>query len=386
MTTPLATEGSVRAPVVQRSLPWFAHGLANLAVVTALALASWYLLVDPKWSGLDIYPQPLIAFIFWTVTTFVWLGFNLDFHGFDRLPQPLRGIALILFVTTVGVGITFTLAYGWGHFDATFAADRAGGAGYLTGALFTLFGFFMYVTGVINWGRWPWSKLTTRQPWVGLGQITLLTVPTFILYAVLALPGLATWADPAKAWFTTPTLIGWFYSIIVSSHVTGLLTDNWPWRLAGSPGRVALASVVGNAVVGTGLYYVLLSLSKVLMGSSNADAIGPGVTIFAAELGVCWLFWMIFWANAFGNWPNGPSPARNHLVRVGITLGLGIATFLAYYFFIAGSVLHEPLVAGGMHGDALGWMDWMLLWTLFYVFCLESYGLPRRREPEPAEA
>jgi AAT family amino acid transporter len=359
--------------------------MANLGVVTILSLASWYLVVDPKWSGLHIYPQPFIAIVFWTVTTFVWLGFNLEFHGFDGLRQPLRGIVLILLITAVGVGITFTVSYGWGHFDASYAAGRADGAGYLTSALFTLFGFFMYVTGVINWGYWPWSKLTTRQPWLGLGQITLLTIPTAVLYAVLALPGLASWADPAKAWLSTPTLIGWFYSIILSAHVTGLLTENWPWRLAGSPGRVALASVVGNTVAGTGLYFVLLPLSKVLMGSSNVATIGTGITIFASQLGVCWLFWMIFWANAFGNRPNGPSPARNYLVRIGVTLALGIGTFLAYYFLIAGPVLHEPMVAGGMHGNALGWMDWMVLWTLFYVLSLNSYGLPPQRGAETSQ-
>jgi AAT family amino acid transporter len=37
-----------------------------------------------------------------------------------------------------------------------------------------------------------------------------------------------------------------------------------------------------------------------------------------------------------------------------------------------------------MHGDALGWMDWMVLWTLWYVLFLGSYGIPAPRTDEPA--
>ena len=89
---------------------------------------------------------------------------------------------------------------------------------------------------------------------------------------------------------------------------------------------------------------------------------------------------MIFWSNACGNFPNTESAPKNYLVRVGITLALGIGTFLAYYHVIASAVLHEPAAAGDLFGNALGFIDWMILWTLLYVVCFESYGLrePRR--------
>lgn len=369
------TTTSIRRAEARRALPWYAYGVANLAVVTVLSLVFWYLLVDPRWSGLGLYPQPFLALLFWTILALVWIGFNLEFHGFDGLRQPVRGVALILLVLGIGAAITFGLSHGWGHFDASFAATRESGTGYLTGALFVLFGFFTFVMGVVNWDHWPWTKLA--QPWRGIGGIALLTIPTAVLYAVLALPGLATWADPAKAWFGTDTLIGWFYSLIISVILTGLLTENWPWRLAGSPGRVALASALGNVAVGTGLYFVLLPLVKALIGAANTAAVGEAITSFPAQLGVCWVFWMIFWANAFGNRPSGQNAAVNYLVRIAVTLVLGIATFAVYYFLLAGPVLHEPVVAGAMHGTALGWMDWMVLWTLFYVLCLNSYGLPQ---------
>ncbi|AEF42815.1 hypothetical protein [Hoyosella subflava] len=364
-------------PAPRRPIPWYAFGAANLVIVTALSLLFWYLLIDPAWSGLGLYPQPFLALLFWTVLAVVWIGFNLEFVGFDRLRQPARGLAVIAVSLAIGAGITYLLAYGWGRIDPSFAADRADGAGYLTGALFVLFGFFFFVTGVVNWQHWPFARAASPQPWTGLGQIGLLMVPTLLVYAILGLPGLAVWADPATAWFSTDTLIGWFYSVIVSVVLTGLITDNWPWRLAGSPGRVAAVSIAGNLALGTALYYLFLSVGKVVIGSDAAAAIGPGITAFAAQIGVCWVFWMIFWANACGNRPDGLSPAVNYAVRIGVTLALGVGTFLAYYFLFAGTVLHEPAVAGALHGNALGWMNWMVLWTLYYVVCLESYGLPR---------
>ncbi|MCW4353664.1 hypothetical protein ONR57_10190 [Hoyosella sp. YIM 151337] len=365
----------------ERTIPWFAFGAANLVIVSALALIFWYILIDPEWSVLGLYPQPFLALLFWTVLAVVWIGFNLEFTGFDRLRQPARGLAVIGTSLVLGAGVTYLLAYGWGRIDPSFAADRADGAGYLTGALFVLFGFFFFVTGVVNWQHWPFSRAASHQPWTGLGQIGLLMVPTLLVYAVLGLPGLAVWAEPATAWFSTDTLIGWFYSVIVAVVLTGLITDNWPWRLAGSPGRVAAVSVVGNLVVGTGIYFLFLTAGKALIGGDAVASIGSSVTGFAAQLGVCWVFWMILWSNAFTNYPNGPNEALNWIVRVAITLPLGVVTFLLYYYVIAGTVLHEPVVAGALHGNALGWMNWMVLWTLYYVVCLESYGLPRAAAP-----
>lgn len=379
----LPTDVATAATAQRRSIPWYTFGSLNLVVVTALALLFWYLLVDPVWSGLGLYPQPFLALLFWTVLAVVWIGFNLEFTGFDRLRQPARGLAVIGASLVIGAGITYLLAYGWGRIDPSFAADRADGAGYLTGALFVLFGFFFFVTGVVNWQHWPFSRAASSQPWTGLGQIGLLMLPTLLVYAILGLPGLAVWAEPATAWFTTDTLIGWFYSVIVSVVLTGLITDNWPWRLAGSPGRVAAVSVVGNLVLGTGIYYLFLTVGKILIGSGAVANIGPAVTSFAAQLGVCWVFWMILWANAFGNHPNGPNAAVNVAVRIALTLALGVVTFVAYYYVVAGAVLHEPVVVGALHGNALGWMNWMVLWTLYYVVCLESYGLPRPAEPSP---
>lgn len=375
-TAPTAVEHAPRA------VSWWVFGLANIAVVAVLSVLSWWLLVDPRWSPFDSYPQPYTALLFWTIIAVVWAGFTCEWLGPQRLPQPLRGLVGIGLTLAIGVAITVALAYGYGQFDDTFAAEREGGAGFTAGNLIVLFAFFFYVLVVLNWNHWPFAPRLS-QPRARLVEMTVLIVPTLAAYAILALPGLATWSDPTTALLSVPTLVGWFYSVIISVVVTGLLLENWPWRLAGGPARVAVLSLVGNVVLGTGLYHVLLTVATALMGPANAAALGDAVTVHAAELGVCWVFWMIAWPNVFGNRPTSRGDAVNFTVRVGVTFALGVLTYLLYYRVLAAAVLHEPLLAGDIHGGALGFVDWAVLWMLWYVLFLGSYGLPAARSDEP---
>jgi AAT family amino acid transporter len=353
--------------------PWFVTGVLTLAVVVILSLSSWFLLADPEWSLHHAYPYPVNAVLFWAILSVVFLGFNLEFWGFDRLPQPRRGLAVIATVLVLAVGITALLAAGLGHFDARFAADRKEGTGYLAGALIVLFGFFTFVTAVVNWEHWPWAARRMPQPNKGLLEIGSMLVPTVIIYLVLGLPTMAI--KPGHTVLSLNTVIGWFYSIIVAMLVTALMAENWPWRLAGPGWRTAAASVVGNVALGTAIYFAFLGLAKVLIGSKTVHLLGPGINSYPAQIGVCWVFWMIFWSNACTNFPNTATAARNYAARIGITLSLGIVTFLLYYRTIADKVLHEPIAAGNLSGNALGFINWVILWTLFYVVCLESYGL-----------
>ncbi|MBV9819543.1 MAG: hypothetical protein JOZ07_14515 [Solirubrobacterales bacterium] len=365
---------------MRRTLPWWGFGLANLVVVCVLSLGLWYLLVDPHFHVVHDYPEPFDETLFWAIITVVFLGFNLEFHWFDRLPQPLRGVVLILVTVAVAIGLTAVFA-AWGRTDPAFSAKVPMGMGYLLPALFVLFGFFTYLTAVINWDHWPWRHLGLKQPWLGIAEIGALTGPTVVLFAFFVLPNLATWAKPGHTdIIDLPTTIGVVYSIIVVAVVTGLLTENWPWRLAGPGGRTAVASLVGNIVLGIGLYFLFRAVVKAFIGAHAAKMLAPMINQYPAELGVCWVFWMIMWSNGFYNWPTGLSVAANYAVRIVVTLALGIGTFFLYYYVLAQHVLHEPVVAGKLAGNALGWMNWMVLMTLFFVVYLGSLGIPG--EPE----
>lgn len=367
-----------------RALPWWAFGLANVAVVLILAVLLWWLLIDPQWSPVGAYPQPFNAVLFWTIIATVWVAFNGGWTGPARLGQPARGLVGILVPIAIATAVVVFLAFGWGQVDPSFAASRPEGAGFGTGQLIVLFAFFFYVTAVVNWNHWPWEG-RLEQPWVGVAEFGMLLLPTLVVYGVLAVPNLATWADKSGALISTPTLTGWFYSCIVAVVVTGLIWDNMPWSLAGTPARTAVLSLVGNVVLGTVIFFGATALATVLVGPTNAAALGDGITAYAAQLGVCWVFWLVAWPNVFGNRPAHLSPAANAAARTVITLALGIGTFLGYYFVFAGSVLHEPAAGATMNGDALGFMDLMVLVTLFYVLFLDSFGLPRA-EPDAAAA
>ncbi|MET7999293.1 hypothetical protein ABZU76_51365 [Amycolatopsis sp. NPDC005232] len=356
--------------------PRWRTAFATFAVIVVISVATWWLLIDPQWSITDLYPQPFTAMLFWLLMGTVWVAFTFEWLGPARWPQPWRGLAGIGVTLVIGIGITLALAYGWGRIDPSFAAARPGGLGFTTGNLFVLFGFFFYVLSAVCHGHWPWSAATT-QPWRGFGQLTLVFVPTLVAYAVFVLPNLATWARPHTALLPTPTLIGWFYSLVAATVLTGVLGENRPWRRARRPSTVAAAALLGNAVLGTVLYFVLLPVAKILMGPANVRALGDGVTVHAAELGVCWVFWMIAWANVFGNRPTRFSTGVNVLVRVVVTAVLAGATYPLYYFVLAPHVLHEPVSAGTLHGDALGFLDWAILWMLWYILFLGFWGVLR---------
>lgn len=360
---------------LDKTTTWWRHGVANLVIVLVITFAGWYLLADPKTSPLDVYPLPFNAALFWALLFVVWSGFNLEFFGFDRLAQPLRGIAVVAAAAVFAIAVTYGLAAGLGHFDPDFAASRVGGMGYFTGALFVLFGFSTWVLVVVNWDHWPWTDLGMKQPMVGLCEIAFLFPSTTVLYVVLGIPSVSETLRSGSALLGVDTLLGWYYSIIVAIVLTGLTMANWPWRLAGTRRRVALVASVGNIVLGTVLYAALLAVCKVIIGSDTVAELEGVIHQYPAQLGVCWVAWMIMWGKAFGNKPTGLGEAANLVARAAITFALALGTFVLYYYIVADHLLHEPAVAGGLHGNALGFMDWFALVTLLYVVGFESYGL-----------
>ncbi|WP_231645293.1 hypothetical protein [Mycolicibacterium mengxianglii] len=375
---PLAPDSSERE---QQSSRWVLFGLANLAVVLALSVAGWYLIADPVLSPWDLYPMPFNAALFWAILFVVFIGFNAEFAGFNRLGQPWRGLAITGGTAVFAVLVTLLLAAGLGKVDLDFAPERDGGLGYFTGALFVLFGFGTFVISVLNWQHWPWPQLGLKQPAVGLAEIAAVAGPTMLLYFVLGMP--AVTSSEAHPVMALDTVMGWFYSVIVSVILTGQTLDNWPWRLAGSPARVALVSTVGNVLVGTIFYFIAKQLVEILLGPDTTSDLGGVINQFPAQIGVCWVFWMILWANAFGNRPTGLGAAANYTIRVALTLVLAVITFVFYYRFAAENILHEPAIASGIGGNALGFIDWMVLMTLLYVVGFESLGLRRLISDEP---
>ncbi|RMB79761.1 hypothetical protein [Streptomyces shenzhenensis] len=344
--------------------------------MTVLSLASWWLFIDPRWSVLDVYGNPANAVIFWTLFAVVCLAFNLELKGFDRLAQPLRGLAFAVVTIGSGVGLTSLLALVWSSVDRSFAPERAGGVGYFIGAIFVLFVFVTNVPSATVFEHRPWKTLGLAQPWAGIAEIAVSTVASIVLYSVFALPVLASWTSVREAPLTVNEVVGLFYSMVVSIIVTGNLTDNQPWKAMKGGARWFLFTTVGNVVVGTCLYFALSGVSRLLLGGDARAAIGSdGLSLFPAQLGVCWVFWIIFWANCAGNRPHHLSPARNRCLRILVTLALAVVTFTVYYRLVAAHILHEPTIAPGIAGNALGFMDLAIVWLLLFVIGGDSWPL-----------
>jgi AAT family amino acid transporter len=366
------------APVTTRAL-------LSLTVVVVLAVGTWWLFLDPRWGWWSgSYGNLANAFIFWTLFAIVCLAFNGELWGFDRLPQPTRGLAFALASFAIGAGITALLALAWGQVDPSFSADRAGGVGYFTGAVFVLFAFLTNVPAATTFVHRPWRSLGLAQPWLGLAEIAVSGLLSGILWCVFAAPALTTWTA-TKPIFGTNMLVGLFYSVVVSVILTSNHTDHWPWidRGTGSLRWVA-GRIVGNIAIGVVLFFVLRTLAGLLLGASPRGALGQdGLSIFPAELGVCWVFWSIFWANCVDNAPTSSRPATARAARVLVTLVLAVITFTAYYHGLAAHVLHEPSIGGGASGNALGFMDWLIVWLLLYAVGAANWRPTRHRTHRP---
>lgn len=155
------------------------------------------------------------------------------------------------------------------------------------------------------------------------------------------------------------TAVGWFYSVIVSWLTIANALDNWPWSRLGSRAKTALGSFFGNFVIGTGIYFLFLYLLKHFLIPVEAQkSIGAAITMWPAQLGICILFWVLTWSIVFDTRPL--KTVSQKVVRIVITYGLGIITFLVYTRWFAISALHEAEISRGFGGDPLTWVDLMM--------------------------
>lgn len=367
-----------RTPGLQLGL--WSYGIVNLILIFAVSLVTWYWLADPVVSSLKLYPQPFAAILFWMLMTLILLGFNTELYPFNRLKQPLAGLLAAIVGTLLALAIVWFLTSVIGSWDPAFAAGRPNGLGYLAAALWVLMGFFTWSTLTNNWGHWPWVDLGLKQPVVGIAEFLLGFFLAVLGYVVLIYPNLATWADPQKALLPLPTVIGWYYSVIVSMLLTVVTWENWPWSSFNSRAGVAIGSFFGNFVLGTVIYYVFLAVIKGFLTPAPVLAkLGDSITLYPAELGVGVVLWILVWGNLFGNYPTHLGKTTNMIVRTIVVLALAVATYLGYYNWFAVKVLHEPVLVGNFGGDALIWIDWVILVLLYYVVYFGTYGLVRRQ-------
>ncbi len=353
-----------------------AFSLVNLLIIWAGTYLVWFLFGDPVNSPLKMWPQPFNAYMFWAILVLVFIGFNLGMSGFCKIAQPLSGILATAVTIALAMIIPALLIHGYGALDPAFSAQNYHGHG--AAAMVVLIGFYGFGIIPTGMGGWPWSD-KLEQPLAGFSQIFLGAVLTFVMYLVLIYPSFASWTGPDQVFMALPTVVGWFYSVIVCWLTTFLVLDNWPWSGFGSKTKVALAAFFGNFVGGTIIYFVFLAFLKgILIPAEAVEAIGGAINLWPAQLGVWIVTWLIFWANIAGNTPTHFGPGANRAIRFVITWTLGILSFVFYMKWFAVGVLNEPEIIAGFGGDPLTWVDILNLVMLIWVCYFGFYGIRKK--------
>jgi AAT family amino acid transporter len=356
----------------------FVFSIAVFFVVHAISLGIWRLFVDAKLAVWKYSPQPFGMYLFWGILVLVFIGFNFGMAGFSTFKQPARGCI----ATVVTVGLAFllpgVLVYGYGALDPTFTS--VGGVGYGAAGLIVLIGFYGFGILATGMSGWPWSDSGLRPVAGSVAQLACGCCLTGLGYFLLIYPNLTTASEPHAPLLELPVAIGWFYSVIVAWLTTFLIFDNWPWSMLKRKSHTALAALVGNFLLGTALYAGHLALLKwVLIPSSAVEKLGTTLPIWPAQLGVWIAFWLIFWVNVAGNWPNRFGISTNRVIRASICWGLGLISFEVYTRWFAVSVLHEAEIVPGFGGDPLTWVDLLNYVMLIYAVYFEFYGLSKKK-------
>lgn len=356
------------------SLSPVAYAIAHLAIIFLVSFIVWNLFADSQQGVWKLYPQPFGAVLFWFIMEVVFLVFMFEFWPFSHLKQPLLGLVTFL-VTVVLVILTVAiLILGFGAYEPAF---NPSGAGWTATGMIVLIGFYCFGILPTSMGHWPWVDLGLKQPMVGIIEFFVGFFLTFIGYTVLVYPSLASWSASGKVILPLVTAVGWFYCVIVSWLTIANALGGWPWNQMGSRGKTALAALFGNFVIGTGIYFVFLALLKGFLIPVEAQkTIGATITMWPAQLGVCIVFWILTWSIIFDNQPIDTIGRK--VTRIVITYGLGLVTFYVYTRWFAVNVLHEAEIIKGFGGDALTWVDLMVLVMLIYAVYFGSYGLIKK--------
>lgn len=372
-------QGQVVFAPAGKTLRLFTFSLAVFFIVHVISLGVWYLFVDTRLAIWNYAPQPFGMYLFWGILVLVFIGFNFGMAGFSTLRQPVRGGVATVLTLVLGFLLSAMLVYGYGALDPAFSA--AGGAGYGAVGLIVLIGFYGFGILATGMAGWPWSDGGLSPVRSGVAQLLGGCCLTGLGYFLLIYPSISVASKPHTILLPLPVVIGWFYSVIVAWLATFLIFDNWPWSMLKRKSHMALAALIGNFLLGTVLYHLHLVLLRwILIPSEAIEKMGAMFPSWPAQLGVWIAFWLIFWANVAGNWPNRFSTGTNRVVRAASCWSLGVISFVIYTRWFSAAVLHEAEIVPGFGGDPLTWVDLLNFVMLIYVVYFEFYGLPKKRD------
>jgi AAT family amino acid transporter len=143
--------------------------IASFIVIHGISFGVWRLFADPQVGVWKYYPQPFGAYLFWAILVIVFIGFNLEMHGFSKLSQPMRGIVATAVTLAIAIVLPMLLIFGYGHLDPAFSPAKYTGHG--AAGLIVLIGFYGFGVVANSTDGWPWTDAGMKQPMVGIAQI-----------------------------------------------------------------------------------------------------------------------------------------------------------------------------------------------------------------------
>lgn len=362
-------------------------GAATPIVVTVgifvVAILTWWLIADPQWSilgaraGAADYAQKSAivgCLLFWTIFGHIFTGFTFGNWPFSKLSQPLSGVVQIVVDILIGIGGTLLLTRGIGSWDPTFSSATPGGAGFTAAAFIVLIGFYAYAFAATGIGGYPFESVAA--PLASVAQWFFAAFITLVGVVVLIYPNFnANLAS--KAPIPLPTAAGWVYSSIVIVIVAAMQLGNCPWARVKNRHLRALTAFAVSLGGGYLLMLVLEGVLQLIVPTAVRGGATFSLGVEAAQLGVCISLWSLIVGLIFG-----PSKIKSlfvsRLVRTVVVLVAAILTYVAFMQFFATTVLHFPAITGSYGGNPLTWMDWVILFVLWYAVALGGHPGSRR--------
>jgi hypothetical protein len=382
--TPATAESSQlpesdRVPVFGRATP-----LVTTIALFGVAVVSWWLIGDPKWSIFGARSDDpdsaarasaiVSCVLFWVIFAHIWTGFNFGTWPFLKLKQPLAGLAHVATNVVLGIVCTLLFTRGLGSWDPTFSTSAPGGAGYTAAAFIVLIGFWAYAFPSASLGNYPFDEDATPRGSVGVWMLA--SFLTLVGVVALVYPNFSP-ALVKDAPITLPTVAGWVYSSIVVVIVSAQLWGNWPWAGIANRHVRAFTALVCSLGGGYILMLVFESLLHVILPSFLDDSPGFPIALETAEYGVflalCSLIAGLIWPAA-----EKANPVSTRVVRTFVVFVAGTLAYVVFMRFFATTVLHFPAVKGNYGGNPLLWADWMILVVLWHSVAFGGHFATRR--------
>ncbi len=386
------------ASVRQKSFSYPA-GLISFAVICAIAIALWYILMHPQ-GTLRLY-TPMYGFSLVAVflTCVVLVTRVMGYYPLNETAAPdgspwLRGIGLTLFTFVLTLFVFYIVfrvfigQLGVAYFSPTSIVASGGtGAEPFNAREISSTAIIYFATAFLWWalawqigfGRWPWSSSTPGViAWSRLMTVLMLSTVTFaILYhphvCYLFYPpqdkaGVAAWwsefAGTGSAYFS----LGLMLSATAWLVISDLLWEGRPWRSFAQIGKdgfwSGIAAILGSIILGLVSAAILLKIMTFFWmepfeGGQYLDA--PYFRyLHVGEISGFVILGAFILSVYFNNFPDFNSLPLRALVRTLIAFAIGGLLYWLYYSPVSTYLLGK--VPGIAQPD-----DTPLVWTLLFL-------------------